>query len=46
MVKKFFCFKNDRTNVNENNISLNNAIVGISKANYQVKISIQNIRPD
>ena len=36
--KKFFCFKNDRTNVNENNISLNNANVGISKANYQVKI--------
>lgn len=36
--KKFFCFKNDRTNVNENNIPSNNANVGISKANYQVKI--------
>lgn len=36
--KKFFCFKNDRTNVNENNNPSNNANVGISKANYQVKI--------
>lgn len=36
--KKFFCFKNDKTNVNENNIPSNNANVGISKANYQVKI--------
>lgn len=36
--KKFFCFKNDRTNVNENNNHSNNANVGISKANYQVKI--------
>ena len=36
--KKFFCFKNDRTNVNENNNTSNNANVGISKANYQVKI--------
>lgn len=36
--KKFFCFKNDKTNVNENNITSNNANVGISKANYQVKI--------
>ena len=37
--KKFFCFKNDRTNVNENNNPSNNANVGISKANYQVKIT-------
>ncbi len=37
--KKFFCFKNDRTNVNENNKPSNNANVGISKANYQVKIT-------
>ena len=36
--KKFFCFKNDRTNVNENNNPSNNANVGISKVNYQVKI--------
>lgn len=36
--KKFFCFKNERTNVNENNNPSNNANVGISKANYQVKI--------
>ena len=36
--KKFFCFKNDRTNVNENNNHSYNANVGISKANYQVKI--------
>lgn len=36
--KKFFCFKNDRTNVNENNNPSNNANVEISKANYQVKI--------
>ena len=36
--KKFFCFKNDRTNVNENNNPSNNANVGISKANYQIKI--------
>lgn len=36
--KKFFCFKNDRTNVNENNNTSNNANVVISKANYQVKI--------
>lgn len=36
--KKFFCFKNDRTNVNENNNPSNNVNVGISKANYQVKI--------
>ena len=45
--KKFFCFKNDRTNVNENNNPSNNANVGISKANYQVKItanSVLNIR--
>lgn len=37
--KKFFCFKNERTNVNENNNPSNNANVGISKANYQVKIT-------
>lgn len=37
--KKFFCFKNDRTNVNENNNPSNNANVGISKVNYQVKIT-------
>ena len=36
--KKFFCFKNERTNVNENNNPSNNANVEISKANYQVKI--------
>lgn len=36
--KKFFCFKNDRTNVNQNNNHSYNANVGISKANYQVKI--------
>ncbi len=37
--KKFFCFKNERTNVNENNNPSNNANVGISKANYQVRIT-------
>ena len=37
--KKFFCFKNDRTNVNENNNPSNNANVGISKVNYQVRIT-------
>lgn len=37
--KKFFCFKNDKTNVNENNIPSNNANVGISKVNYQVRIT-------
>ena len=37
--KKFFCFKNDKTNVNENNILSNNANVGISKVNYQVRIT-------
>ena len=45
--KKFFCFKNERTNVNENNNPSNNANVEISKANYQVKItanSVLNIR--
>lgn len=36
--KKFFCFKNDRTNVNENNNSSGNTSSGTSKVNYQVKI--------
>ena len=36
--KKFFCFKNDRTNVNENNNTSDNANSGTSKVNYQVKI--------
>ena len=37
--KKFFCFKNDRTNVNENNNTSDNANSGKSKVNYQVKIT-------
>lgn len=40
--KKFFCFKNDRTNVNENNNNNNtsdNENGGTSKVNYQVKIT-------
>lgn len=37
--KKFFCFKNERTNVNENNNTSDNANSGTSKVNYQVKIT-------
>lgn len=37
--KKFFCFKNERTNAKENNNTSDNANVGISKVNYQVKIT-------
>lgn len=37
--KKFFCFKNDRTNVNENNNSSGNTSSGTSKVNYQVRIT-------
>ena len=37
--KKFFCFKNERTNVNENNDTSDNTNAGISKVNYQVKIT-------
>lgn len=37
--KKFFCFKNDRTNANENNDTSDNTNAGISKVNYQVKIT-------
>ena len=42
--KKFFCFKNDRTDVNENNNNNNNNTSdnkngGTSKVNYQVKIT-------
>lgn len=37
--KKFFCFKNDRTNENENNDTSDNTNAGISKVNYQVKIT-------
>lgn len=37
--RKFFCFKNDRTNVNENNNTSDNANGGTSKANYQVRIT-------
>ena len=39
--KKFFCFKNDRTNVNENNNNntSDNENGGTSKVNYQVKIT-------
>ena len=37
--KKFFCFKNDRTNVNENNNTSDNTNAGISKVNYQVRIT-------
>ena len=37
--KKFFCFKNDRTNANENNDASDNTNAGISKVNYQVKIT-------
>lgn len=37
--RKFFCFKNDRTNVNENNNSSNNTNSGTSKTNYQVRIT-------
>ena len=37
--KKFFCFKNERTNVNEDNNPSNNANGGTSKVNYQVKIT-------
>lgn len=37
--KKFFCFKNERTNAKENNNTTDNANVGISKVNYQVRIT-------
>lgn len=37
--KKFFCFKNDRTNVNENNNPSGNTSSGTSKVNYQVRIT-------
>ena len=37
--KKFFCFKNDRTNINENNNSSGNTSSGTSKVNYQVRIT-------
>ena len=37
--KKFFCFKNDRTNVNENNNSSGNTSSGTSKVTYQVRIT-------
>ena len=37
--KKFFCFKNDRINVNENNNSSGNTSSGTSKVNYQVRIT-------
>ena len=47
--KKFFCFKNDRTNVNENNNSSGNTSSGTSKVNYQVRITANsglNIRAE
>ena len=37
--KKFFCFKNDRTNINKNNNSSGNTSSGTSKVNYQVRIT-------
>ena len=37
--KKFFCFKNDITNINENNNSSGNTSSGTSKVNYQVRIT-------
>lgn len=37
--KKFFCFKNERTNVNENNNTSDNANSGTSKVKYQVRIT-------
>lgn len=37
--KKFFCFKNDRTNVNENNNTLDNTNGGTLKVNYQVRVT-------
>ena len=37
--RKFFCFKNERTNVNENNNSSGNTSSGTSKVNYQVRIT-------
>lgn len=37
--KNFFCFKNDRTNVNENNNTLDNTNGGTLKVNYQVRVT-------
>ena len=37
--RKFFWFKNERTNVNENNNSSGNTSSGTSKVNYQVRIT-------